>query len=321
MENGSLVISLDFELLWGVFDKVNWRDRKEYFQNTRKLIPDILQFFENYNIQCTWATVGMLFNKNWEEWNQNIPDNLPGYFNKNLSAYTFGKTIQIKETENLCFAPELVKRILETGNQELATHTYSHYYCREEGQNVDSFSSDIKTAIKMASNFGVDLHSLVFPRNQLNPDYLKICSNLGIKNVRSNPETWYWKDTENDSLQQKIFRTGDAYIGKKDKPYKFSEIDITNQLSVQPASRLLRPYSGKTFLDKLKMKRILDEMTYAARNAKIYHLWWHPHNFGNDPKKNLQDLELILKHFLKCRNKYGFQSLSMKGINNILTGA
>ncbi|TRO65104.1 polysaccharide deacetylase family protein [Christiangramia sabulilitoris] len=320
MGNGALVISLDFELLWGVFDKVEWRDRIKYFQNTRSLIPEILRLFEDYNIHCTWATVGMLCNENWEEWNENIPDYLPEYFNKNLSAYTFGKSIQEKETEDLCFAPKLVKQIIETANQELATHTYSHYYCREDGQNADSFSADMNTAIKMARNFGVDLDSLVFPRNQLNTNYLKICSDFGIKSVRSNPETWYWKDTENDSLQQKIFRTGDAYLGKKDKPYKFSDIDCKFQVSVQPASRLLRPYTGKPLLDKLKMKRIIDEITYAARNAKVYHLWWHPHNFGNNPRKNLQDLELILKHFLDCKNKYGFQSLSMKGINNILKG-
>ena len=51
--NGALVISLDFELLWGVFDKVDWREKKEYFQNTRKLIPQILDLFEQYDIHCT----------------------------------------------------------------------------------------------------------------------------------------------------------------------------------------------------------------------------------------------------------------------------
>ena len=66
MENGALVISLDFELLWGVFDKVDWRDKKKYFQNTRRVIPEILRLFEQYEISSTWATVGMLFNKYWE---------------------------------------------------------------------------------------------------------------------------------------------------------------------------------------------------------------------------------------------------------------
>ena len=56
MKNGSLVISLDFELLWGVFDKVDWKQQKDYFLSTRKIIPEILGLFEQYEISCTWAT-------------------------------------------------------------------------------------------------------------------------------------------------------------------------------------------------------------------------------------------------------------------------
>ena len=94
IENGTLVISLDFELLWGVFDKVNYKEKSEYFSNTRKVIPEILNIFEANNIHCTWATVGMLFNENWEEWESNIPKVLPDYKRKELSAYEFGNKIK-----------------------------------------------------------------------------------------------------------------------------------------------------------------------------------------------------------------------------------
>lgn len=313
-DTGSLVISLDFELLWGVFDKVDWREKKEYFQNTRKVIPQILQLFEKYKISCTWATVGMLFNESWEEWNANFPEILPDYENPKLSAYNFGDSIQTKNIEKLCFAPNLIKQIINVENQELATHTYSHYYCREQGQNSASFRADLELCISLAKDFGVDLRSLVFPRNQLNEDYLKICSDLGITSVRSNPDIWYWKDTEKDTLAQKIFRTGDAYIGLNDKPYKNSKLRFAYNLNIQPSSRLLRTYSGKTFLNKLKLERIKNEMTYAAKNKKVYHLWWHPHNFGTNPEKSLEELNFILKHFEFCRDKYSFRSLSMNGL-------
>ena len=168
MENGALVISLDFELLWGVFDKVNFEEKKLYFQNTRGLIPEILQLFEKFEISCTWATVGMLFNQNWDEWNSNIPEVLPHYANTSLSAYKYGETIQSRETEELCFAPKLVRLINNTPRQELATHTYSHYYCLEKGQDLQSFESDLRQSILMANKIGVELKSLVFPRNQFN---------------------------------------------------------------------------------------------------------------------------------------------------------
>ncbi|WP_110688272.1 polysaccharide deacetylase family protein [Salegentibacter sediminis] len=313
MENGALIISLDFELLWGVFDKVDWREKKEYFRNTRKLIPEILNLFEKYEIQCTWATVGMLFNENWDEWNQNIPDILPNYENKKLSAYRNGKSIQSKETEELCFAPDLIRRIKESPGQEIGTHTYSHYYCLEPGQTPESFKADLEKSRELAEKFGIRLESLVFPRNQYNSNYLEVCRETGIGTVRTNPEVWYWKNTQHDSLQQKIFRTGDAYIGMNNKSYRDIP-EIAPGITGQKASRLLRPNSGKVFLDKTRLKRIKSEMSAAGMNKEIYHLWWHPHNFGGKPEKSLQELKHLLEHFQSCRNKFGFKSLSMAGV-------
>lgn len=310
---GALVISLDFELLWGVFDKVDWREKKEYFLHTRKVIPKILQLFVKYDISCSWATVGMLFNENWEEWNLNIPEVFPEYENKKLSAYNYGKAIRSKETEELCFAPDLIKQINGTPGQEIGTHTYSHYYCLEPGQTLESFSADLKMSKEMAEKLGVSLKSLVFPRNQYNEDFLTVCKEIGVQSVRTNPDVWYWKDTQKDSLQQKIFRTGDAYIGRNNKSYK-ETTQLLPGLFGQRASRLLRPNSGKNFLDRKRIERIRSEMSTAAKHKEIYHLWWHPHNFGSNPEKNLQDLDFILRHYKTCKEKYAFESLNMNTI-------
>jgi peptidoglycan/xylan/chitin deacetylase (PgdA/CDA1 family) len=316
--NGCLVISLDFELLWGVFDKVDYSEKQTYFQDTRKIIPEILALFLEYDIHCTWATVGMLFNENWEEWQKNIPNQLPEYKNHKLSAYNYGKTIFTEKSEFCCFSKELIQQIHGTTGQEIGTHTYSHYYCLEEGQTLETFKADLEKSIKMAQQLGIELKSLVFPRNQFNEDYLKVCYELGIKNVRSNPIDWYWKNTQSDSILNKIFRTGDAYLGLNNKSYKISELNIEKEKPLyQKASRLLRPYSQNKLLNNLKLKRIKSEMSYAAKNNEIYHLWWHPHNFGDFPENNLSDLRQILEHYVLCKNKWGFQSFSMNEIGEL----
>ncbi|WP_282018309.1 polysaccharide deacetylase family protein [Salegentibacter mishustinae] len=315
INNGTLVISLDFELLWGVFDKVNYKKKIEYFSNTRKVIPEILKIFETSDIHCTWATVGMLFNENWEEWKSNIPEVLPEYKRRELSAYDFGNKIISKETEKLCFAPDLIKQIAETPNQEVGTHTYSHYYCLEDGQTLKAFAADLKKSVELAKKIELQLKSLVFPRNQFNKAYLKICDQVGIESLRSNPDAWYWKDTKNDGLIQKIFRTGDAYAGgfgnvyKPEKNYK--------KPYAQKASRFLRPFRND-FTDRIKINRIKSEMIYAARKNKIYHLWWHPHNFGNYPEKNMAELSEIVECFKFCREKYNFQSATMHRVSKIV---
>lgn len=315
MANGCLVISLDFELLWGVFDKVSWEEQETYFLNTRKVIPEILKCFSEHDISCTWATVGMLFNENWDEWNENVPRLKPGYSNSQLSAYQFGERVQFSQTEKLCFAPDLIEKVTDTPKQELATHTYSHYYCLEPGQTEEQFEADLRMAGKLASKFGKEIKSLVFPRNQYNRSYLEICKRNGIQNIRSNPSNWYWRDTQKDSLLQKIFRTSDAYLGPTDKSYTMNSIQGMQVLE-QRASRFLRPISSNKTLNKLRIARVIKEMEYSAKEGKIYHLWWHPHNFGANPLRSIEELNIIVRSFKTLNKQYGFQSKNMNDLVN-----
>lgn len=319
-KNGYLVISLDFELLWGIFDQVDYRGKEKYFKNTREIIPKILQLFSEYQVHCTWATVGMLFNTDWEDWEDNIPANLPLYKNKELSAYDFADKIKNPETESYCFAPQLIKQIHKTPFQEIGTHTYSHYYCSEEGQNLEQFRVDLVQAKKIAESMGIQLESLVFPRNQFNKNYLKVCAELGIKSVRTNPDSRYWKNPTSESFFTKLGRTGDAYIpfGKR-KSYSISELKSNVGLPLeQKASRFLRPYETNKGLHKLKMGRIKSEMIHAAKKHEIYHLWWHPHNFGDQPERSLSDLKEILGYYKTCKENYHFQSATMAEINSLI---
>ena len=52
-------------------------------------------------------------------------------------------------------------------------------------------------------------------------------------------------------------------------------------------------------------------MTFAAKNNRSYHLWWHPHNFGYFSEENMSYLEDILKHYSELKDKYGYESNSM----------
>jgi len=67
-------------------------------------------------------------------------------------------------------------------------------------------------------------------------------------------------------------------------------------------------------LESLKIRRIKKAMTYAAKNNLIYHLWWHPHNFGRNTEENLKNLKSILDHYKYLNDKYNFESLSMEEI-------
>lgn len=318
MDKGYFVISLDFELAWGVFDTLVPGKHQEYFKQTKLVIPEILKVFQDNRIEATWATVGMLFNKNWEEWEKNIPAVIPNYKKSKLSAYEFGNSVKSSSSEEYCFAPELIQEIVNSRGQELATHTYSHYYCLEEGQTAESFDKDLEKAVAVAASMGIKLNSLVFPRNQFAEGYVGICNKHGLNYIRSNPESWYWKDTNSNSILDKFGRTGDAYFNFGKKSYHFDNVPKTlSQPLQQKASRFFRPVEGNNYLRKLKIKRIKAEMERAAKNKEIYHLWWHPHNFGHHPRESMKDLKIILDHFNELNGKYNFQSVNMAGLGNI----
>lgn len=350
--DGIFTISLDFELHWGGFEKwplsipdsrfqisdstarangerflpVNKEDYSNYFLNTRQVIPEMLRLFAEHEVHVTWATVGMLFHPSREQLLKFIPDEEPSYAEKQLSAYTYirEKGVGTDEiSDPFHFAPSLIQKIVQTPHQELATHTFAHYYCNEPGQNVEQFRADLRAAQKSAVLFGKVLQSLVFPRNQFNDQYLRVCFEEGITSVRSNPGDWFWNigSTQKESAWKRLNRGADAYLPiGKNNIFSLNALRPQKEMPVCiPASRLLRPFNPREmFLNDLKIERIKREMTKAASTGKVYHLWWHPHNFGAYPADSLRELQKILMVFSKLKKSFGMKSYSMNEIARIL---
>jgi hypothetical protein len=73
----------------------------------------------------------------------------------------------------------------------------------------------------------------------------------------------------------------------------------------------LRPVGNSALLERLRFRRISSAMETAARHRKLFHLWWHPHNFGVDLHKNLMFLRGVLDCFRRLQDRYGMRSLTM----------
>ena len=55
------VLSLDFELMWGVNGSRTIADYGDNILGVRRVVPRMLDILERYGLGCTWATVGFLF--------------------------------------------------------------------------------------------------------------------------------------------------------------------------------------------------------------------------------------------------------------------
>ena len=318
MKNGKFVISLDLELMWGVHDKRTIVNYGDAIIGGRKSIAKMLISFDEYNIKATFATVGFLFHKNKKSLLENLPILKPTYKNERLSTYK-GLEDFLGEDEDIdpyYYGYSLIQLIKKYSYHEISTHTYSHYYCLEDGQKIEQFNEDLKYALAIANKDQTILRSIVFPRNQYNDDYIKVCSKYGLTSYRGTEQSWIYKSS--NGVKQTIFKRAlrliDAYLNITG--HHCYDLYKTNRSILNiPSSRLLRPYSEKLhYFEWLKLLRIKNAMTYAAKKKLVYHLWWHPHNFGRNSKQNIAFLDNILEHYIYLNKKYDFQSITMSGL-------
>ena len=61
---GTMIVSLDFELFWGLLEEMNLEDYRQNVLGGRAAIPRLLELFQQYDIHATWATVGFMFAEN-----------------------------------------------------------------------------------------------------------------------------------------------------------------------------------------------------------------------------------------------------------------
>lgn len=316
MNGGLFTISLDFELYWGVRDKWELDSCRERMKNVWLAIPEILSLFEKHEINATWAVVGFLFFRNAEELIENAPDSRPAYSDKSLCPYSYVESTGIDEPD-LHFALPLIQEIARTKGQEIASHTLSHYYCLESGQTEEQFRSDMIKAFAVAEDNGVTLKSLVFPRNQSRPGCVSIFKELGGLAYRGNEVSPLYRasSTSGHNFVKRIGRLLDSYVNVSgSNTYTLDSCKENGFVNI-PASRFLRPYSRSLSpFDSLKLKRIKDAMTHASENNEIFHLWWHPHNFGSDIAENIGFLDRVLSHYALLNQRNGMESMTMAEI-------
>ncbi len=89
LDFGTLIFSIDFELHWGVRDlQPPEGSYRENLLGERKVVPEMLSVFREFDLAATWATVGFLFAHSRDEMTYYSPLLKPQYDDPLLSPYT-----------------------------------------------------------------------------------------------------------------------------------------------------------------------------------------------------------------------------------------
>ena len=240
-----------------------------------------------------------------------FPEQLPTYAQHDLSPYAWFEKIGEDEAAAPCFyGAGLVRLVSEAPGQEIGSHTFCHYYCREKGQTPEQFAADMQAAKQIAADHGYDLTSVILPRNQCEPAYTRVFRDLGFTAYRDEENDWIHEKIKFRPLLR-ILRLADVYLPLTGQggytPEK--EDGIWNLVG----SRMYKPiFTPLRFLERQKVRRIKAQMRHAAKNDLTFHLWWHPHNIGVRTQEHLQQLEEIFCYFQQLKENYGMESLNMK---------
>lgn len=310
MKQGKFIVSLDFELFWGFsgFERPFLQGYKNNVENALKALDEILRICGKYDVKVTVAYVGAMNLSSRKEFLENYSS--PSYANETLSSHSLLSKYDDIIEEQLLFCQDKIEELKKNPLVELASHTFSHYYCLEEGQTSKEFSRDLDYGYKLN---GI-MNSIIFPRNQVSEAYLHNCEHYGFTHYRGFIPDWLWKPEASSSRYsiKGLLRLVDSYLpitGYRTYKHPVHGLGIVNV----PSSMFYRSYNKRlSFLEPLKVHRVTSAMKVAAKRRECFHLWWHPHNFGINMDENLKQLEQICKNYESLSQRYNYTSVFMK---------
>jgi len=304
-EERLVVISLDFELRWGIHDiyGLDFDAYRRNLEGLRDAVPALLRLLVDHDIRATWAVVGAIGCRSWHDYFDRAPEP-PHYERPGLAVDP--RYADLDPDGHLHFAPELVHAIAAAPGQLLGTHTFSHLYLREKGITAADFAADLAATIELHREcYNTVPRSLVFPRNQC--AFIDVVRASTIRVWRGNQKRWYYEreDSEHYNIVPRVLKLVDELnpFSRRAAPL---EADMTR------ASLFLRLSLPET-LWHAHLQRIRRELR-TLRPGHIFHMWFHPENLGDHTGIRLSRVEQVLELLATTRDRNEIRSCAMEDL-------
>ncbi|CAM4356130.1 polysaccharide deacetylase family protein [Palleronia rufa] len=320
---GGFVLSLDLELMWGHAGDPRAHEKMAVVLAGRMAVPPLLDLLAKHEAHATWAAVGLLFHETRESLFDALPVFRPSYGDPSLASYTNLCDVGPDEASDpFHFGMALLELIRQTPGQEIASHTFSQYYCLEAPFDHIAFDADLAAAVKSAAALGLAMRTLVFPRNQICREAVEICVRHGFDIVRGQGGGWYDRPASRggDMAVKRAARLARSFFAFDGTgPERIGRYGPATNV---PASRMLLPVGQAVGPMIMRQARtIVADMRRAAEKGEIYHLWFHPNAFGTETEANLAILDILLAEAGRLGAEYGWPSLNMAEAADLHTPA
>lgn len=311
MEKGQFVISLDTELAWGRINDPELPAFLSVIDQTRAATDEILRLFDKYDIPATWATVGRMFMESEHE--LDTVEDL-SYFYDGLNNQKIYENDRLNSDSNsLVYGWDIVQKISNAKTKhEIASHSFNHIdFGKTTSKEVAE--TDIKDAMEMTRRkLGIEMESWVYPKNSIG--YKNSLFEQGIKYYRGEDKFWYGNFP---GPIKKLLYQFDTFLGWS--PSTVVPLLEANGLVNIPGSSIFRvthlgikknvPYSSI-------IRKAIKGLKKARNQKEIYHLWFHPFNFGHELEAHCKAFERVLQKAADMREKGEIEISTMADVGN-----
>ena len=302
-DRGVFTLSLDFELMWGTLDVAGPERFRKACELERALVIDrLLNLFTEFDISATWCVVGHLFLDHCAPRDGiNHPDNA-----RPSHAWADGDWFKhdpcgSEQTAPLFFGRSLIEKIRACPTpQEIGSHSFSHVIFGDEGCSRQVAESELEMCVALARAMEIDLRSFAFPRNQVG--HLDVLRRHGISCYRGPEPNWY----SSSKLPHAVKRLAHLWdvITAARPPVVMPETDEEGLLNI-PGSMIYFPAHAwrRAIPISLRVKRAVKGLEAAARQKRVFHLWFHPINMADRMDAMFAGLRSILKRACELRER------------------
>ena len=296
LDQGIFTLSLDFELIWGTMDRAGVDRFAEACRVERDVVIErLLELLCRYEISATWCVLGHLFldRCHYETNGRKHPDIVrPTHSWMNEDWFKNDPVSDETAAPNF-YGRSLVEKIRRAPvRQEIGSHSFSHIIFGDPGCTREAAESDLRACVVAARQAGVTLQSFAFPRNSVgHRDLLK---KYGFRSYRGPEPRWY-ASTSAPRLMRRLahfFSVAAAGAPPVVEPRRdeYGLWNIAGSMMYFPMHgvRAAIPVSQR-------VKRAISGLERAARERKVFHLWFHPTNLADHTDQLFNGLENIFK--------------------------
>jgi peptidoglycan/xylan/chitin deacetylase (PgdA/CDA1 family) len=293
LDRGVFTISLDFELIWGTLDLFGPERFRRACEVERQVVIDrLLDLFVEFEVSATWCILGHLFLDHCQpEHGRMHPEVV-----RPSHAWCRGDWFKhdaggSEATAPIFYGQSLVERIRAClVPQEIGCHSFSHVIFGDPGCSRETAASEVAACVRLAREAGVELQSFAFPRNKVG--HLDVLRQHGFRCYRGPEPVWY----EGGGYPEIVRRLGHLWDVFRAAQPPVVLPEKRDGLWNIPGSMVYFPMHGpRRWLPmSWRVRRAVKGLTAAAREKRIFHLWFHPTNIADGMDSMLAGLREIL---------------------------